>query len=78
MAGVEDDSGLSERLGSREVTLGSMFSDAGACAALLGDLVVLPRIGFSSLLDMSKFEDKSDEFCKTKCQITSLAILGET
>ena len=55
-----------------------MLSEAGACAALLGDLAVFPRVGLSSLAGMSKLEDNSDEFCKTKCQITSLAIFGET
>ena len=78
MAGVEDDSGWSERLGNRAVTPGSMLSEAGAWAALLGDLAVFPRVDLSSLDGMSKLEDNSDGFCKTKCQITSLAILGET
>ena len=78
MAGVEDDSGWSERLGNRAVTPGSMLSEAGAWAALLGDLAVFPRVGLSSLWDMWKLEEKSDGFCKTKCQITSLEILGET
>ncbi len=55
-----------------------MLSEAGACAALLGDLAVFPRVGLSSLAGMSKLEDNSDGFCKTKCQITSLAIFGET
>ena len=78
MAGVEDDSGWSERLGNRAVTPGSMLSEAGAWAALLGDLAVFPRVGLSSFDGMSKLKDKSDGFCKTKCQITSLTVLGET
>ena len=78
MADVEDDSGLSERFGNREVTPGSMLSEAGAWADLLGDLAVFPRVGLSSLWDMSKLKDNSDGFGKTKCQITSLAIFGET
>ena len=55
-----------------------MFAEAGAWADLLGDLAVFPRVGLSSLADMSKLKDNSDGFGKTKCQITSLAIFGET